>query len=397
MRDATASAMKVSLIGCPFRTIYGEYIEALRGVLARATGEAPKWIASNCGCGDPIAQRREFQTRDCSYFEMPQIHAFQSSTPWRRTLRFGLRNALYYFRASRYRDLSQGSEVVHLQQVFNATGSDVVFHWLRQPSTGAARVVTIHELDREQTDAPERNRTYNCADAIIVHERALGDRLISLGVAPDRIHLVRYGTTVETLPAEGERRGLVFYAGHKPLANKGMTVVLEAMALLERRLGDAAPPLRIHGHYGSVTPAEGEALARTLGVEDRVEWLNQISLPATIDLYRASLALLLPYSGSFAGYPVGVAAANRLPIICTRTAGIPDHLGDEGIWVAEDSSGELADRVVELSENAALCAERGVKLRRRAEQFLSWDVIAHETLGVYRAACEHAVARAEAA
>jgi len=44
------------------------------------------------------------------------------------------------------------------------------------------------------------------------------------------------------------------------------------------------------------------------------------------------IALSAPFTGSFAGLPAGVAAANQLPIICTRKAGLPGHIGDCGVW-----------------------------------------------------------------
>ena len=46
--------MKITLIGCPFRTTYGGYISALRSGLERAAGSPVQWVASNCGCDDPI-------------------------------------------------------------------------------------------------------------------------------------------------------------------------------------------------------------------------------------------------------------------------------------------------------------------------------------------------------
>ena len=62
--------MKITLIGCPFRTSYGGYISSLRSGLERAAGSPVQWVASNCGCDDPIELSRRFQVQDCDYFEM---------------------------------------------------------------------------------------------------------------------------------------------------------------------------------------------------------------------------------------------------------------------------------------------------------------------------------------
>jgi len=77
------------------------------------------------------------------------------------------------------------------------------------------------------------------------------------------------------------------------------------------------------------------------------------SLPPT------SLLLVLPYTGGFAGLPAVVAAGNRLPVVCTRKAGIPDHLGECGIWIEEQNPKQLAVRILELLNNNSLRCETG--------------------------------------
>ena len=78
-----------------------------------------------------------------------------------------------------------------------------------------------------------------------------------------------------------------------------------------------------------------------------------------------------------------MAAANQLPVICTRKAGLPDHLGDCAAWVDERNPVQLAERIMELLESDERRRELADKLRTRAENFLSWDVIAERTLDVY--------------
>jgi glycosyltransferase involved in cell wall biosynthesis len=323
---------------------------------------------------------------------MPQLGEMPSPVPWKRELRFGLRYATYYLRAVRYEALSRGTQVRHLQQILNAYGSDVAFHWLRRPSD-ATRVVTVHELDLEQLAYRDRNRIYNRADAIIVHDNALKRELSGLHVSPELIHVVRHGTQIGPADATGQREGLVFYGGHKLMSGKGIGNVLDALAIVTSRLGDKTPRLRIHGHYGTETPPEALALARRSGVEERVDWLNQISMEDMTQLYRSSLLCLLPFTGSFAGLPAGVAAANQLPIICTRKAGLPGHIGDCGVWIDEENPVQLAGRIIDLLEDETLRRDYGSRLRRHAEQFLAWDVIARETFEIYRSAQERSARR----
>jgi glycosyltransferase involved in cell wall biosynthesis len=103
-------------------------------------------------------------------------------------------------------------------------------------------------------------------------------------------------------------------------------------------------------------------------------------------LYQRSAILVLPYSGSFAGMPAAMAAANGLPVIGTKKAGIPDHLDKWGLWVEEDNPEQLAERILEVLGNEELRRKVSTGLRRRAAEVLSWDVIAQKTLDIYRAA-----------
>ncbi len=384
-------AVRITMICCPFQTSYGYYADSLRQAIQRRSGSTVEWLASDCGCGDPMATGRVFQSRDCRYFEMPQVTQFRSQHASRRWLRLKVRSFLYYLRARRYTSMSRKAEVVHFQQTLNAYGSDVVFHWLGQPS-GAARIVTVHELDARQTEFPERNTRYNRAQGIIVHCDDMKQRLVRLGVQPEKLHVVLHGTDIPSTRHQGLRDGLIYYGGHHLMSGKGIRTLFGAMSLLGQRLGTRAPRLKIHGHWGEGTPQEATQLAIQLGVADRLVWLNQISVDEMARQYRASLICALPWSSSFAGLPAAVAAANGLPVVATRRAGIPDHLADCGVWIDEDDAEQLARQVEELLGTPRLWQEVSARSRKRAEACLSWDVVAQETLSLYERSLEHKVA-----
>ena len=393
--------MKITLIGCPFRTSYGGYICSLRSALERAAGTPVKWVASNCGCGDPIEVARLFQTQDCDYFEMRTkigrwdiVRYSTNRNPVQRCLKYGIRYANNYLRAARCASLASQSDVIHFHQTLNAYGADAAFHFLRR-HTPAARVITLHELDPEQTDFPVRNLAYNSADGVIVHDSFIKEKLVSTGVAADLVHVVCCGTDL----AEGEniaRDGIVFYGGHHLVKNKGLGVLLQAYRCLKDRL-PAVPRLRIHGHYGATAPPEAIEMAKQAGVADDVEWLNDLpegnSSTEMARLYRRSQVCVLPYTGSFAGLAAGVAAANRLPIVATRMAGVPDHIGDLGIWVSGNDPMELAHRIEQILSDEAMRQDYGTRLRAFAEEHLGWDTVARQTLSIYESAAEHAAKR----
>ncbi|MBS1824097.1 MAG: glycosyltransferase family 4 protein [Acidobacteria bacterium] len=374
--------MRITLICCPFQTSYGSYAGSLKAALERKLGGPVNWLAANCGCGDPIEVERRFQTPDCTYFELPVPGGYRSSSAWKRVLRGKARDVSLYLRARRYANLCKHAELVHFQQILNGYGSKAVFHWLRQPST-AVRVVTVHELDADQLERPDTNLTYNLADAVIVHCEEMREQLVRLHVESGRIYVALYGAGLPTGRLDGPRAGVVFYGGHKLASGKGLDTLLQAVSLMERCIPDKMPEIKIHGHYGTEPPADAIRLARDIGVAERITWLNQISNEEMAQLYLSSQLCALPYTSGFAGLPAALAAACALPVVCTSKAALTDHLGSDGIWVDTNDPERLADCMMALLADGKLSREIGARLRKRAELFLSWDVIADRTLEIY--------------
>jgi alpha-1,3-rhamnosyl/mannosyltransferase len=176
------------------------------------------------------------------------------------------------------------------------------------------------------------------------------------------------------------------------MTGKGIQTLFPAMSILHQRMGGKAPVLKIHGHYGDKIPQDAEELAAHSGLGGHVVWLNQISMEEMARQYQRALLCVLPYTGSFAGLPAAMAAANQLPVVCTKKAGLPDHLADCAVWVDERNPVQLADRIVKLLQSEQHRREIAAKLRTRAENFLSWDVIAERTLNVYEESARRKVA-----
>ena len=259
----------------------------------------------------------------------------------------------------------------------------------------AARVITLHELDPEQTDFPVRNRTYNLADAVIVHDSLIKEKLVSAGVAANLVNVVCCGTDL----AEGEnvaRDGIVFYGGHHLNRTRDLAScckLIGALRIARQQCRDCGfmvttgrrrrrMPSKWQSRPASPTTWNGSTICRT----EVVRRGDGTSLP-TVAGVRAALY------GSFAGLAAGVAAANRLPIIATRLAGVPDHIGDLGIWISGNDPVELADRIEQVLSDEAMRQDYGTRLRAHAEQHLGWDTVARETLNIYESAAERAAKR----
>src|SRR5579864_7045221 len=129
--------MRVSFLCCPFRTSFGAYGNSLKSAIEAKTGSKVQWVASNCGCGDPVEAGRQFLTKECDYFDMPIPSDFRSNQMWKRRVRGTARTMMLYLRARKYESMLDHPDVSHFQQVLNGYGSKVLFNWLKQPTTSA--------------------------------------------------------------------------------------------------------------------------------------------------------------------------------------------------------------------------------------------------------------------
>jgi glycosyltransferase involved in cell wall biosynthesis len=379
--------MKVKIISCWFNTSYAVYTNGLRKALERELGSEVGVIASNCGCHDPMDG--VFFNRNCEYFDFPHMGYWRSENPVKRWIRLSSRQVLYHERAKKYLQRTGDANVLHFQQTLNAYGSLTLFNWLKMPSD-AARVVTVHELDDYQRDYPKTNLIYNSADGILVHAGDLKEELIALGVQRELIDVVEHGVDLGTTPAVAEdRQGIIFYGGHKINAGKGLETLCQAIARIRERLGTAATPcLKIFGYYGEDTQSYGQRCADEAGVADQVRWLNRLEPDEIAREFRRSELCVLPFIGSFAGMAAGVAMANGVPVIGTRRAGLPEHLGDAGVWIEPKDVEGLTNAIADMLHDRKLRDGIVAKGMARARDVLNWDAVAHKTIETYGKALE---------
>lgn len=379
--------MRIKIISCWFRTSFGEYTDGLRRAMERQFGSEVGVIASNCGCGDPAEIKGVLQNEHCEFVKFPHIFYYKSANPVKYWLRTKACHMLYQERARLYLRHAGDADVLHFQQVLNAFGSAAAFGWLRLPAR-AAKVITVHELDPHQMDLPESNLMYNRADRVIVHSSDIRKTLVDLGVDSKRIDLIEYGMDIGP-PPNGPKQGIIFYGGHSVERSKGIDTLFQAMALVKERLEENTPELVIHGHYGDVAPEYGLQLAAESGITELVHWRNQIGAQETAEAYRKALLCVLPYTGSFAGWPAVNALAYGAAVIATRRAGLPDHLGEVATWIPENDSRSLADAILRLLSDEPARRALVASGRARAESLFGWDSIAVKTMTSYRAAIAH--------
>jgi glycosyltransferase involved in cell wall biosynthesis len=140
---------------------------------------------------------------------------------------------------------------------------------------------------------------------------------------------------------------------------------------------------------GSANAYEDElrALARELGVEDRVRFPGWISDDDLEDLYRAASCFVLPTFQEGFGLPVLEAMARGLPVACSDIPALTELVGDAAMLFDPHDPSSIAQAIRRITTDQQLASDLVTRGRDRCRMF-SWERTARATLASYRRAID---------
>lgn len=251
------------------------------------------------------------------------------------------------------------------------------------------KVVTIHNLYNPLRLLPLRLllRVYQYADAVIVHSEQQKDRMIQVGIAQDKIHVVFIGSQEVIL--RGLARTRVTFFG-SPEENKGFFTLLKALRIL--RDNGIKINLEVYGIYGKDTEQTAKQEAKRNNVEDQIQWCGRVSELEFDEKMQESIFTFAVYTEPVWGSSIITRAMmNGTPVITTPLGGSSEYLGDAGIYVPPKDPSAIAIAVRSLLEDRKLREDLRKMARQRALQYLSWDAVAEQTIQIYQSAMTHEV------
>ncbi len=208
------------------------------------------------------------------------------------------------------------------------------------------------------------------ASAMITVCESLKDDLAGLGVAADRIAVLRNGVDLARF-SPGDREaaraklgvtGFTLLSVGSLIARKGHDLAIEALT----EIADAN--LLIAG--GGPMRAELERLARVKGVAARVRFLGELAHDALADIYRAADIFVLASAREGWANVLLEAMACGTPVVATNVNGTPEVIRDPqlSVLVQERTGHAIAQAIRRLR---SLAPDR-TRVRAYAEQF-GWD------------------------
>ena len=172
--------------------------------------------------------------------------------------------------------------------------------------------------------------------------------------AQTHTHYIGVDCRAIRLRADSEERPAILHVA-RLVEVKGTRYLLRAFAALPRRYDSVQLVIIGEGPLRR----QLQALAASLGVRDRVEFLGALPRADVLSWTRKSAMLVLPGVRTSSGREEGLgmvlleAAATGLPIIGSRVGGIPECIldGHTGFLVPERDEHTLAEKMAELLED----------------------------------------------
>lgn len=295
-------------------------------------------------------------------------------------------------------------EQTRLPGALSRLGIDVLHsthHTLPVRPMRARRVVTVHDVTflHMPERYPPARRLYmqamtrlaaRVADAIIVPSMTVrGDVIDLLHVEGAKVHAVYEAAGEQYHPLEretsmavarryGVERPYVLSVGSlEPGKNRGR--LIRAMHELRREGIDQA--LLIVGQR-AWKYEDDLALARELGMDDRVTFAGYVAQDALPALYAAAEAFAFPSLYEGFGVPVLEAMACGAPVVTSNVSATAEVAGDAALLVEPLSVESIRDGLRSVLTDAALRARLSRRGMERAAGF-SWRRAADETHAVY--------------
>lgn len=203
-----------------------------------------------------------------------------------------------------------------------------------------------------------RRRLARQGDLFLCASSFIRDRVLALGFpqARTRIHYIGVDLQAITPRDPAEETPTVLHVA-RLVAVKGTEYLIRAFAALGRRHADIQLVIIGDGPLRRSL----QALAQSLGVEQRVQFLGALPHAQVLAWMRRAAVLVLPSVRTATGRVEGLgmvlleAAATGVPAIGSRVGGIPEGVidGQTGFLVPERDAGALAARLTDLLDDPA--------------------------------------------
>ncbi len=218
------------------------------------------------------------------------------------------------------------------------------------------------------------------AAGIITMNQLSRQRLIDLGIPPEKIHVIPYGVDVPPQPCQRHPQETVkCLAVGRMVGKKAPILTLDAF----RRASERCPNLHLDYIGGGPLLSAARQYILAFGIAEKVT-LHGNQSNAIVHQLMQEADMFLQHSmtdldtGDEEGLPVAIleAMSYALPVVSTKHAGIPEAVsdGEVGLLVDEGDSTGMAEKILELATDGDLRRSFGLAGWERASGHFSWKI-----------------------
>jgi glycosyltransferase involved in cell wall biosynthesis len=200
------------------------------------------------------------------------------------------------------------------------------------------------------------------------------DVLVKEGMPSDRVSVLTNPVEIKVAEQSMEKNSVLFVG--RVSREKGIVSLFEAA----RVCSDI--PFLIAGSWQAMPEASELA-------PDNVTLLGAVPSQKLGALYENARIFVLP-SVWYEGFPTVLleAMSHGLPVVCSRIGGLPEIVDDgkTGLLYEPGNAGELADRILMLWSDSALCQKLGEAGRKKMYEEYDAEKLVDRLLGIYEKA-----------
>jgi len=205
----------------------------------------------------------------------------------------------------------------------------------------------------------------------------------AFGLLTDQVAVVWNGVDTSTfrrLPDVEREKGRILFVGDSEDRNKGFSYLLSAL----HQLGPFAP-VRVAVVQRSWSK-KAPAMARELGLEDKLTFIDSLSIDELVREYNRAELLVSPSLYEGFGLPAAEAQACGTPVVATSTGAFPEIVqdGETGKIVPPGEAGPLARAIRTLLDDDTLRDSMGEAGERRIRDRFGWRRTAEQMVELYQ-------------
>ena len=279
--------------------------------------------------------------------------------------------------------------LVHCHWTISGLIAYLATFFRRRPIVLSVRGSDIHLLEKGMVRSLNR-RIYQWMDVVIAVSEDIARKLEQAGVDRDKIRVIYNGVDERFCPGDrksarrqlglSEESFIVLFVGLL-VPVKGIDVLLEAIENIEA------------GQLLCILVGEGGQKEDLLGIveekglSNRVKFAGRCSSEEVPTWMNAADVLVLPSFSEGRPNVVLEAQACGLPVIATRVGGTPELIcdGENGLLIESGDSGGLAQKLIELMEDAPYRLRMGRAAREGVlRDGLTWEDCGRRVKDIYR-------------